>query len=111
MEMKLNIYRNREIEKTYTAETYDLMFGTVEDIINLIDLDALSNKENSGDFIAAVSNIVVKGFEHFKPLLKDIFVGLTDEELRRVKISEIIPVIMNVIKFTFAQSFQPTKNA
>ena len=31
MDLKLNIYDKKEITKTYTAETYDLMFGTVED--------------------------------------------------------------------------------
>ena len=39
MELKLNIYNKKEIVKTYTAETYDLMFGTVEDLIDLINLD------------------------------------------------------------------------
>lgn len=105
MEMKLNVYNGREIEKTYVAETYDILFGTLEDIINIIDIEALSNREESVDFIAAVAKIVVKGFDQFKPLLKDIFPGLTDEELRRVKVSEIVPVVINVVKYAFSQSF------
>lgn len=105
MEMKLNVYKGREIEKTYTAETYDLMFGTLEDIISIIDLDALNNKEESAEFVGAVAKVVVKGFDQFKPLLKDIFSGLTDEELRRVKVSEIVPVVINVVKYAFSQSF------
>ena len=39
MDLKLNIYEKRKIVKTYTAETYDLMFGTVEDLLNIIDID------------------------------------------------------------------------
>ena len=40
--MKLNIYKKENgkkvIAKTYEAETYDLMYGTVEDFLNLIDV-------------------------------------------------------------------------
>lgn len=102
MELKLNVYKQGQIEKTYVAETYDLMFGTLEDIINIIDLDALKSTDN-GEFISAVAKIIVKGFDQFKPLLKDIFPGLTDDELRRVKVSEIVPVVLNVIQYTFTE--------
>lgn len=109
MDMKLNVYHNGQVEKTYTAETYDLMLGTVEDIVAIIDLDAFTSDKNT-DFIAAVGKLIVKGFNQFKPLLKDIFPGLTDDELRRVKTSEVVPVIMNVIKFTVQESFVFGKN-
>lgn len=102
MELKLNVYKNREIEKTYVAETYDLMFGTLEDIINLIDLDSFKSTDNA-EFISAVAKIIVKGFDQFKPLLKDIFPGLTDEELRRVRVADIVPVVLEVIKYAFTE--------
>ena len=36
--MKLNIYKNqKEIEKTYTIDDYDIMYGTVEDILSVFD--------------------------------------------------------------------------
>lgn len=107
MELKLNVYKGKQIEKTYTAETYDLMFGTLEDIINIIDLDAFNNTDNA-EFVGAVAKIIVKGFDQFKPLLKDIFPGLTDDELRRVKVSEIVPVVLDVIKYTFTEMMPGT---
>lgn len=103
MEMKLNVYENKMVVKTYTAETYDLMFGTVEDIINLIDLDVFKDGIDSREFTTAVLVLIVKGFDLFKPLLKDIFDGLTDDELRKVKVAEIVPVVINVIKYAFSQ--------
>ena len=30
------------MEKVYTADEFDIMFGTVEDLINLVDVDRLS---------------------------------------------------------------------
>lgn len=90
--LTLNIYRNKsEIEKTYTAESYDLMFGTVEDIIQLINVDELTDNE-------AIARVVVKCFTQLKPFLKDIFEGVTDDELKRVKIKELIPLFVNVFK-------------
>ena len=90
--LTLNIYRNKsEIEKPYTAESYDLMFGTVEDIIQLINVDELTDNE-------AIARVVVKCFTQLKPFLKDIFEGVTDDELKRVKVKELIPLFVNVFK-------------
>lgn len=105
MELKLNIYKKKEIEKTYTAETYDLMFGTVEDLINIIDLDKLE-KGTDAEIIKLVGNVVMKGMDIIKPLLKDIFEGLTDEELRNTKVSEIAKVLVEVVKFSITQMNQ-----
>lgn len=92
--IKLNIYRKdnkNEIEKTYTAETYDLMLGTVEDIMNVIDVDKMNDK-------AAVAVMCVKGYSKIKPFIKDVFEGVTDEELNRVKVKELIPAFIDICK-------------
>lgn len=102
MQLKLNIYNKRNIEKTYTAETYDIMFGTVEDLLNLIDLDKLNGK-NDIEFIQAAVDVVINGIGIIKPLLQDIFEGLTDDELRNTKVSEVASVLVTIIKFTISQ--------
>lgn len=102
MELKLNVYNKKEIVKTYTAETYDLMFGTVEDLIDLIDLDKLKTGSDV-EIIKLVGNVVMNGLGIIKPLLKDIFEGLTDNELRNTKTSEIASVLVEVVKFTITQ--------
>ena len=86
MDLKLNIYEKKKVVKTYTAETYDLMFGTVEDLIDLIDLDQLKNGTDA-EIIKLVGKVIINGMGIIKPLLKDIFEGLTDEELKKTKIS------------------------
>lgn len=109
MELKLNIYNKKEIKKTYTAEAYELLFGTVEDFINIIDLDKLENGTDA-EIIKLVGNMIIKGgLEVIKPLLKDIFDGLTDEELRNVKVSEISKVLVEVVKFAISQMNLGTK--
>lgn len=98
MELKLNIYEKREIVKTYTAETYELMFGTVEDLINTLDLENVDLDDKSS-MLQLVSRMVMNGLDIIKPLLKDIFEGLTDEELRHTKVNDIAMVMIEVVKF------------
>ena len=48
MELRLNIYKVengvKTIEKTYTANDYEIMFGTIEDIIDALELDKINGK-------------------------------------------------------------------
>ena len=108
MELKLNIYKKKEVIKTYKTETYDLMFGTVEDLIDLIDLDKL-DKGTDAEIIKLVGNMLMKGINIFKPLLKDIFEGLTDDELKNAKVSEIATALVEVVKFSVLQIKQEKK--
>ena len=101
MELKLNIYRNqKEIEKTYTADTYDILFGTVEDIMNMLDLDAFMGNGGTVSLMEATGKLVSGSREMLKPLLKDIFPGVTDDELRRVKAKELLAVLAGLTGFS-----------
>ena len=96
MELKLNIYKGKTIEKTYKAETFDIMFGTVEDLLNIIDLEKLNNDTE-------IAKLVIKVFPLLKPLLKDVFEGVTDDELRRTKIKELIPLFVDIFVFALKE--------
>ena len=102
MELILNIYEKKKIIKTYTAETYDLMFGTVEDFINVIDINNI-DLENKESLIKVASKVVVSALDIIKPLLKDVFDGLTDAELRNTKVSEIVEIVIQIIKFAIKE--------
>lgn len=100
--MKLNIYDKKQVVKTYEAETYDLMFGTVEDIAEAVKLDELKSGSDV-EIIKLVGNLVVTSMGTVKELLKDIFDGLTDDELKHTKVSEIARVLIDTVKFTITQ--------
>lgn len=90
--LKLNIYKNqREVEKTLEAETYDIMYGTVEDLLQIFDPDCLTNNMK-------IAEMVFKYFNELKPLLKDIFPDLKDEDMRNIKIKELVPLFITVCK-------------
>lgn len=84
MTLTLPIYKGRKVVKTYKAETICISFGTVEDIIGALHLDGgiKTEKEIGFAVFAAVGQL--------KPLLRDIFDGLTDEEIRCTHISDLV---------------------
>lgn len=94
MQLLLNIYDpvTRHIAKQYTAETVDIMFGTIEDLIEVIDVDKLNDNMEWAKFIAM-------SMKKLKPLLKEVFTGVTDEELKNTKIKELVPLFINIFKY------------
>ena len=100
--MKLNIYDKKQIIKTYETDVYDLMFGTVEDIANAIDLDSLKSGSDV-EIIKMAGKLVMTSMDTVKNLFKDIFDGLTDEEIKNTKVSEMATVLVDVVKFTITQ--------
>ena len=90
--IRIDIYdpndKNR-IENTYIAEGYDLMMGTLEDFISIIDLEKLDDN-------VEVAKMVIKGYEQLKPLICDIFPEMTSEDWRNVKLSGLIDTIIQL---------------
>lgn len=105
MEFKLNIYDGKEIEKTYIANDFALMTGTAEDILKLVDIDKLSGSLDDEKAMMEVLKIVMKAFNEFNPMMKQVFDGLTDEEYRRTRIVDVAKVVMDAVKYTFAELF------
>ena len=100
--MKLNIYEKKKIVKTYTAETYDLMWGVVEDVADAVKIDNLTTGSDV-EIIKLVGAFVASNIGTVKELIKDVFEGITDEELRNTKVSEIAGVMIDIVRFTIAQ--------
>lgn len=100
--MKLNIYEKKKIIKTYEADTYDLMFGTMEDIAEAINLDEMELGTDT-EILKMLGKAVMGSMDTIKDLMKDIFDGITDEELKKTKVKEMLQVLVEVIKYTIKQ--------
>lgn len=94
MEIKLNIYNGNTVEKVYTAETIDFSFGVVEDVLDALDLENLKS-----DNKMELASVIIKCSKQLKPFLKDIFVGVTDEEIRRTRIQNLIEVFKGLYEY------------
>ncbi len=100
--MKLNIYEKRQVIKTYEADAYDLPFGVIEDVADVINLDALETGSNA-ELIKIAGNVVLKCKDTVKDLMKDIFDGITDDELKKTKVTEMAQVLIEVVRYTADQ--------
>lgn len=100
--MTLNIYEKKQVVKTYEADTYDLMFGTLEDVADAIKLDDMQTGSDA-EIMRMAASLVINAKDTVKDLMKDIFDGITDEELRRTKVSEQAAVLYEVVIYTLAQ--------
>lgn len=104
--MKLNIYKNqKEIEKTYEVDEYDIMYGTIQDILEVLD-DGLSNLNDNDQMI----KLITENRSKLEDLILDMFAseGLTKEELRRTKLKELVPLFVDL--FAYVQQSFKSKN-
>lgn len=95
MQLSLNIYRGGVVEKTYEANSYALTFGVLEDFLALMDLDTMSD--------ADAMNVILKTLKELKPTLQEIFPELTDEEMRRTKVSEVVPLFLQLFRYAMEE--------
>ena len=95
-DLRLNIYNGKNIEKTYVADEIDIMFGTVEDLLDVIDFDDLNDEKE-------VVKVVIKTLNNLKPFLKQIFDGLTDDEIKRTKLKELVPLFVDIVTYTMEE--------
>lgn len=107
MELKLNIYGEEgKVVKTYTANDFDLMTGTCEDVLEAIGIDNLlattGNTEELGKLIVGA---VLKGYKTFRPFLFQCFHGLTEDEYEHTKIKEVGQIMVAIVLYTINQMF------
>lgn len=115
MELKLNIYTTkscRELEKTYVSDDFKLSVGVAEDILDLIDIDLFVGDMDEGQQMLQLIKTVIKGKSAFKDIVKNIFEGITDDELGRTDIREFCKVLYDAVVYTIAGIIEvsPEKN-
>ncbi len=96
MELKLKVIDSNGNAKIYTADTIDCQFGIVEDILNVLDVDNMDGK-------ASLAAMIIRSSKQLKPFLKDLFDGVTDEELRTAKMSNIVEIFKALYNYAISE--------
>ena len=108
MEIKLNIYTTkfcRQIERTATAMDFELSTGICSDVLNAINIDVFDGgiEALSDDSLKALAfNLIRTGYPFFIGLIQELF-ELTDDETTRLKLSEVVDVVIAIAKYSFEQ--------
>jgi hypothetical protein len=97
MEIKLNVYDDENnIVKTSTAEVVELKFGSIRSLMKLLNVDDI-------DDTAQLLKAVYGAWDQLTKILNGCFPDMTDEDWDNVKLSELIPVLMTILKYSFTQ--------
>lgn len=106
MELKLNIYNDTGIEKTYVVQDFRLKTGICEDILEIVEIDKFSNLQNlSDDDALQLLPMLMKLSRQFKPIMMQVFPELTEEEYRNTDMSEVAGVAWGIIMHTISSLF------
>lgn len=97
--LQLKIYKphSDEVEKVYETEKANVMYGTLQDIAGIVNDNLDINEPNS---MAAIGKVVLAAIPVINTLLPEIFEGLTKEEIRRVRTTELIELIIDISLYT-----------
>lgn len=88
--LKLNIYERNKIIKTYECADYDMSFGILEDLLGLAE--SIDNEKE-----------MFKHMGMLRPFMKEIFVDLTDDEMRKVRVKDVFAMMQNAMAFAVGQ--------
>lgn len=104
-EIRLNIYKNGKAIKTYTSTTCELMYGPVEDVMDMIDIEKFSKLENvtDKDLLIEAIKVISKAKNTVNEIVMQIFPGITENELRCTKIIELANVIIKTVKYSLTE--------
>lgn len=106
-EVTLNIYDDEnKVVKTVKAELVELKFGSIRSLMKLLNIEDINDT-------AQLLKTVYGAWEQLTKVLNGCFPDMTDEDWDNVKVSELIPTIMSIFKYSFSQMLtipQDSKN-
>lgn len=107
MELKLNIYEGTEIVKTYVSQDFELMTGTCEDILRIIDTQKVIElaEKSTGELGSYLLKKAILQYDDFRPLVMKAFAGVTEEEYRNTRMAEVGVIIVSIIMYSVQQIF------
>lgn len=97
MNLVLKIYddKGQNVIKSYESTTYELMFGTVMSLMDLLKIEDLDNQ-------LELLKVIHNAWAEIKEVLSGVFPEVTDDEWKHVKVKELLPIIVGIAKFAVA---------
>lgn len=96
-ELKLNVYdENDEIIKTVKAQIVELRFGTVRSLMELLKVDSI---DDTGELLKTVYT----AWDRITKILQKVFPDMEESDWENIKLTELIPVIILILKNSFMQ--------
>lgn len=88
--------RDGKVIKEVQADTFDIRFGTIDKLMELLDIDEYTS---SFELLKKVST----AWREVTDILSDIFPDMEKDDWRYVRLNDLVPVILQVVKYTFSE--------
>lgn len=96
-ELILNVYDDENnVVKTSKAELVELKFGAIRKLMKLLNIDNINDT-------AELLKTVYSAWDQLTKILNSCFPDMTEDDWDNVKVSELIPVLMTILKYSFTQ--------
>lgn len=82
--------------KTVEANTFDVYFGTIDNLMQLLDID-----EQTSSF--ELLKKITKAWDEVTELLGDIFPGMSEQDWKYVRMNDLVPIVLQIVKYTFLE--------
>jgi hypothetical protein len=93
----LNVYDdNDNIVKTSEAKLIDLRFGTIRSLMELLKVDDINDT-------AELLKTVYGAWSQIIGILNRVFPDMTEEDWENIKLSELLPILVVILKSSFVQ--------
>ena len=98
--LEINIYDKKgKVKKTAKANLIDLEFGQVRKIMDLLEIESVTN---TIEIVKKVND----AWDEIKSIIAQIFPDLKEEELDSIKLKELIPMLIIIEIYSFADIVQ-----
>lgn len=95
--MILNVYDvEGNVTKTVEAENLDIEFGHIRSIMRLLDVDNINDTW-------ALLKTVYSAWDKLTEVLSQVFPDMEDEDWEHVKIKELVPELLQIVRDSFAE--------
>ena len=96
-ELILNIYdEDDKIIKTCKAQFVELKFGAIRSLMKLLKVDEIENN-------LELMNTIYEAWDKLTVILEKCFPDITNDDWDNVKMSELVPVVVSILKSSFAK--------
>ena len=95
--LTLNIYDEKDnVKRTEEAKFVDLRFGTIRSLMQLLKVEDINDT-------AQLLKTVYSAWEQVTGILSRVFPNVTEEDWENVKLSELMPLLMVILKSSFVK--------
>ena len=97
MKLELHVYdKSGDVVKSVDANMIDLEFGTVRALMELLNVEQINDT-------STLLKTVYSAWDELTGILSQCFPEMEYDDWNHVKLKELIPLVINILKYSFGE--------